>query len=582
MFKRAPIDTVQGQTVRSDGDDTLRRLLTAGGEVLMTWDLETGSLTWSDNASAVLSLNAADLPSLAQDLRNRLAPDDAPARAVALDRHLRIGEPYRCQYKLRRSDGRFEWIDEQAVVEHDDAGRPRTVWARLQSVTEERQRVEMLERLAHLDALTGYLNRARLSAMLADKLAQAFREQTRFGYMIVNIDRLGLLNNAYGFDIADEVIRQIGSRVERLIGATDMIGRVGGNQFGLLIETGDLDHLRDLSEAILSNVRENVVRTTAGPLQASVTLGATILPETARDERDAIGQAEEALAKAKRDGRDRYVCYRPSASRDAARRKSLATGDHLLAALRDGRIKFAVQPIVDSHDETPALYECLLRMLDDNGEIVPAGLLMPAAEELGLIRQLDRHILDLVIEELRCTEDVHLAVNVSGLTATDPVMLGHMFSMVHANAHVANRLTFEITETVAMLDFEETARFVTKLRDLGCRIAIDDFGAGYTSFRHLKRLDVDVVKIDGQFVQGLQKNRENQLFVRTLTELAKGFNMAVVAECVEADVEAVALRALGVDYLQGYYYGAPNLEFPWKSQGTGAADGTHNLLRIRG
>ena len=564
------------------GGDPIHQLLLANGEVLMHWDLDSGRLAWSDNAADVLSLTNDELPHLAADLSARLAPDDAPARAVALDLYLKDGKPYRCQYKLRRSDGRFEWIDEQAVVDRDDSGRPTAVWARLRSVTDERQYIEELERLAHLDPLTGYLNRAKLSSLLADMLAQATREQACFGYMIVNIDRLGLLNNAYGFDIADEVIRQIGARVERLLGSDDLIGRVGGNQFGLLLNGRDQTAMRTLAEAILNGTRDNVVRTSAGPLQVSVTLGGTMLPERARDERDAIGHAEEALAAAKRDGRDRFICYRHSVSRDVARRKSLATGDHLLAALRDGRITFAVQPIVDSRHEKPVLYECLLRMYDDNGEVVPAGVLMPAAEELGLIRQLDRHILECVLDELGRTDDIHLAVNVSGLTATDPIMLGHLFAMVQANAKLANRLTFEITETVAMLDFEETARFVTKLRDLGCSIAIDDFGAGYTSFRHLKRLDVDVVKIDGQFVQGLQNNRENQLFVRTLTELAKGFNIEVVAECVEYDVEAAALRALGVDYLQGYLYGAPSLERPWPQRASTLVAANRSIQRARG
>ena len=532
----------------------------------MHWDLASGSLNWSANATAVLALSASDLPRRAQDFTGRLAPDDIPGRAVAIDRHLSDGQPYECQYKLRRSDGRFEWIDEQAVVERDEAGTPVGVWARLRAITDERAHVEDLERLAYMDPLTGYMNRARLSNLLSDMIPMTVREGSSFGFLIVNIDRLGLLNNAYGFDIADQVIKQIGERIERLLRPDDMIARVGGNQFGLLLQDRDQNALHEFSEATLASARDDVVRTSAGPLQVSVTLGGTLLPEGSRDERDAIGHAEEALAAAKRSGRDRFVCYRHSASRDLARRKSLATGDHLLAALRDGRITFAVQPIVDSQNEQPVLYECLLRMMDDNGDVIPAGLLMPAAEELGLIRQLDRHILDRVIEELCHTRDIHLAVNVSGLTATDPIMLNHLFAMVEANAHIADRLTFEITETVAMLDFEETARFVTKLRDLGCRIAIDDFGAGYTSFRHLKRLDVDVVKIDGQFVQNLQSNRENQLFVRTLTELAKGFNMEVVAECVEVDVEAAALRALGVDYLQGYLYGAPSLERPWQAQ----------------
>ena len=130
---------------------------------------------------------------------------------------------------------------------------------------------------------------------------------------------------------------------------------------------------------------------------------------------------------------------------------------------------------------------------------------------------------------------------------------------------VADRLTFEITETVAMMDFEETARFANKLRDLGCRIALDDFGAGYTSYRHLKSLSVDIVKIDGQFVKNLHINKENQLFVQTLLDLAEGFGAEVVGECVETEEEAQALRDRGVKYLQGYHFGAPTLERPWNT-----------------
>ena len=128
---------------------------------------------------------------------------------------------------------------------------------------------------------------------------------------------------------------------------------------------------------------------------------------------------------------------------------------------------------------------------------------------------------------------------------------------------VADRLIFEITETVAMMDYEETARFANKLRDLGCRIALDDFGAGYTSYRHLKALSVDIVKIDGQFVKDLHENKENQLFVQTLLDLADGFNADVVGECVETEEEAQALRDRGVKYLQGYHFGAPVIERPW-------------------
>jgi EAL domain-containing protein (putative c-di-GMP-specific phosphodiesterase class I) len=164
--------------------------------------------------------------------------------------------------------------------------------------------------------------------------------------------------------------------------------------------------------------------------------------------------------------------------------------------------------------------------------------------------------------EMEQVADINLAVNISGMTATDPSSLDQLLSLVHIHSGVADRLIFEITETVAMMEFEETARFANKLRDLGCRIALDDFGAGYTSYRHLKALAVDIVKIDGQFVKDLHTNRENQLFVQTLLDLGHGFNAQVVGECVETKDEAQALRDRGVKYLQGYHFGAPTLERP--------------------
>ncbi|MBT7758827.1 MAG: EAL domain-containing protein, partial [Rhodospirillaceae bacterium] len=169
--------------------------------------------------------------------------------------------------------------------------------------------------------------------------------------------------------------------------------------------------------------------------------------------------------------------------------------------------------------------------------------------------------------EMEQVDHVNLAVNISGMTATDPSSLDRLLSLVHIHSGVADRLIFEITETVAMMDYEETARFANKLRDLGCRIALDDFGAGYTSYRHLKALSVDIVKIDGQFVQDLPSNKENQLFVQTLLDLAEGFNAEVVGECVETEAEAQALRDRGVKYLQGYHFGAPTLERPWDTSG---------------
>jgi EAL domain-containing protein (putative c-di-GMP-specific phosphodiesterase class I) len=226
----------------------------------------------------------------------------------------------------------------------------------------------------------------------------------------------------------------------------------------------------------------------------------------------------------------------------------------------------AYQPIVDAL--TPAVdhYECLLRLRRRDGQVVTAGAFVPLVEQSGLMRQVDRRALELAIEELSAHPRVRLAVNISGHTASDRGWLRMLSALVRGMPEVAERLTVEITETVALQDIDDTARFVRKLRDLGCRVALDDFGAGYTSFRNLKALDVDCVKIDGSFVKGLSENVDNQLFVRTLLGLAEGLGLKTVAECVETAADAALLARRGVRYLQGWYFGKPTLERPWLAE----------------
>jgi diguanylate cyclase (GGDEF)-like protein len=380
---------------------------------------------------------------------------------------------------------------------------------------------------------------------------------------VVNIDNLGMLNEAYGYDVADEVIVSIARRVGSAAGPDDHLARLGGNQFGLLMEDDGGRRMEAAAHRILEQVRASVIETLAGPLAVSVSVGGVDLPGSARNFDAALARAEEALEQAKRGGRDRFVAFRHSPERVALRRRTLATGDRVLAALKDRRLKLAVQPIVEARNGEVVMYECLLRMLDDSGEAIPAASFMPVVEKLGLIRQVDRRSLELAIDELEANDEIKLAVNVSGMTATDPSARANLLALVKDHARVAPRLVFEITETVAMGDIHESAQFAKSFRDLGCGVALDDFGAGYTSFRHLKQLAIDIVKIDGQFVKDVATSADNQLFVRTLMSLARGFGLKAVAECVETVADAEELERYDVDYLQGYLFGRPSLERSW-------------------
>jgi EAL domain-containing protein (putative c-di-GMP-specific phosphodiesterase class I) len=198
-----------------------------------------------------------------------------------------------------------------------------------------------------------------------------------------------------------------------------------------------------------------------------------------------------------------------------------------------------------------------------DGTVAAAGEFIPAAETLGLVRHADRRALEIAVAQLYRHPHIKLSINVSGTTAGDHSWLQSFINYVRENREVAERMTVELTETAALQAFEENARFVTRLRDMGCRVAIDDFGAGYTSFRNLHNLRVDMVKIDGEYVKNLSGSPDNQLFVRTLVDLAKNFQLETVAEWVGSEQDAEMLVDFGVDYFQGYYFGEPELSPAW-------------------
>lgn len=543
--------------------ERLRLAFGASGDAVYDWQVTEGRISWSGNAAGMLGLSDCAELETADGFQSRIGPDDVPTRSLALSRHLDDNAPFACEYKLRRGDGGFEWVHERGVAERGPDGKFERLVGSLRIVTEQKVREHRLERLAYYDELTGRLNRVRLLQYLNGAVERAQAGSRSAAFMVVNVDNLGTLNDAYGYDVADVVIVDVARRVGDALPPGSLLGRVGGNQFGVILEDCDEVEMTDTAERILESVRTAVIETAAGPIIVTVTIGGVTAPDLAEDSKAAFGRAEEALAQAKRAGRDRFVSYRHSAEVIEQRRRSMATGDRVLRALKERRLKLAYQPIVDIGDCRPRMYESLLRMLTDDGEVISAGSFMAAVEELGLIRLVDRYTLEMAVEELVQSPDTTLTVNVSGMTAADANALTGMLDLVKAHQTVADRLVLEITETVAMQDIENSAQFVASLRALGCRVALDDFGAGYTSFRHLKSLAVDLVKIDGQFVQGVADDADNQLFVKTLLTLAKGLGLRTVAECVENEQDARFLRENGVDLLQGYLYGRPELGRPW-------------------
>ncbi|MEA1938580.1 MAG: GGDEF domain-containing phosphodiesterase, partial [Pseudomonadota bacterium] len=336
-----------------------------------------------------------------------------------------------------------------------------------------------------------------------------------------------------------------------------------GDVYGIVLPRCPEGHLGAVAEKILDSFRNRPIELPSGDFHISVSIGGVAFPGAARTAHDVMTRAERAMQQVKQRGRDSFIQYQRSENQMREHRKHLQVGEKVLEAIDTKKAVFAYQPVLENGGTKVAFHEALLRIQDSDGSLLPAGRFIPAVERLGLTRVVDLYVLEMAMEELARFSDARLAINISGLTVSDRSWLRRLIALLKENPGQAERVIVEITETAAMQDIEESARFVRAVRDQGCKVALDDFGSGYTSFHHLKALTVDIVKIDGSFVQGLADNRNNQLFIRTLLDLVNAFGLRAVAECVETRAEAEFLNDLGVHYLQGYYYGRPKIGEPW-------------------
>jgi EAL domain-containing protein (putative c-di-GMP-specific phosphodiesterase class I) len=286
-------------------------------------------------------------------------------------------------------------------------------------------------------------------------------------------------------------------------------------------------------------------------------------PRHARTVSEILSRTQDALhaARAKRHGS--YAAYRPNVERDALRRENVRATDEIVAALNERRIGLGFEPVVEAGSRQPAFYECLMRVSRSDGTICQANEIVPVAERLGLVRMLDYRVLEMVVAELAAAPTLTASVNVSPASTVDPDWWTGLGGLLRANSGVGERLIVEITETAVIQDIDDTRGFVKRVKDLGCRIAIDDFGAGNTSFRNLRKLGVDIVKIDGAFVQNIMKSDDDRAFVHTMIDLSHRLGLKAVAEWVQDEEAANMLRDWGCDYIQGRLIGLASSQRPW-------------------
>lgn len=557
-------DVAVDESCSTNADEASEDVVDGASQTMFEYNPATGIFSWSDSGAARRLLGAAYAgPNIErQAFEKRIVGDEDADRTRALDGG---AESYVCQYRIQHDDGGTLWVEERGGW--IGAGDERRLISVIRSIESQKRREQHLAWLASNDDLTGLLNRTHLRNGIEDWMAEHSASGRSGAYLLAGIDELGAINSDFGFEVADVVIVAIAERLKTVLGPNDLIGRVAGSKFGILISDTDEANVRDVCIKLLNVVRESVVDTHRGGVVASICLGAIDLPTDASTSQQAMTRAEAALDQARRLGLSSWSAFSEKTDQVSVRRRNTHMSDVILTALNERRIRLAFQPIVGDMGEPPTKFECLIRMRDEDGREVPAPDFIPIAERLGLVHLLDRRVLELATNTLSICPNIKLAVNISMETVKDAVWAEGYLSHLRANQALASRITVELTETQVIDAIDASIDFVSEIKKQGATFAIDDFGAGYTSFRNLKALDIDILKIDGSFVTGVAGSRENQLFVRTLLDLARNFGMKTVAEWVDNEADAILLKGLGVDYLQGYLLGKPETCPVWLPDG---------------
>jgi diguanylate cyclase (GGDEF)-like protein/PAS domain S-box-containing protein len=430
-----------------------------------------------------------------------------------------------------------------------------------EDVTHRRRYEERLRHLAEHDPLTGLPNRKRFMEALEHHIGLAHRFGGAGAVIVIDLDHFKAVNDQLGQHTGDELVARAAEALISRLDTTDVAARLGGDEFAVLLPHALSDDAMRSARALLGAIRAaTTLDVVDAPRRVTASAGVSLYDGRSYVHiDDVMVEADVALHEAKLAGRDRAELFTRDEHKEQHRRTRQSGYERIRTALDQDGFLLYWQPIMDLASGEIDGYEVLLRLAASEGPL-PPGAFMRAAEESSLIGQVDRWVVAHALDELVRTaeaKDLRVHINLSGASVADPEMGELVESELRRTGIEPTRIAFEVTETVAIHNMQRAARFARRLQDLGCTIALDDFGAGFGSFYYLKHLPFDIVKIDGDFVRTLSTSRVDQLTVQSIATLARGLGKQTVAEFVEDAAALDLLRGFGVDMAQGYHVGRP-------------------------
>ncbi|HXA53989.1 MAG TPA: EAL domain-containing protein [Solirubrobacteraceae bacterium] len=456
----------------------------------------------------------------------------------------------------------------QALVRRRLAERERAELALEHAKAEEaaaRRRFESeLRHMADHDPLTGLLNRRAYERSLEEHLARGERYGHAGAVMVLDIDGFKEVNDTLGHSAGDELIVRVAGALASRLRESDTLARLGGDEFAILAPTGERIEAENLAVSLLEVVRRERAPRGQGGRERPITASIGVAPlEDAEflSAEEALINADLAMYDAKEAGRDRSVTYGGAGRGQAHIEARLEWAERIRAALDEDRLVLHAQPVVQTATGRTTQHELLIRMVDAHGDLIPPSSFLPIAERFGLIGEIDRWVvtrtIGMLAEQRRLGRYPTVEINLSAHSLGDARLAIHIGRELRAAGVDARQLIFEVTETTAIGNIAAARTFAERLGELGCRFALDDFGAGFGSFYYLKHLPFDFIKIDGEFVRNCTADPTDRLVIKAVVELAQGMGKQTIGEFVGNDATLAVLSELGVDYAQGFHLGPP-------------------------
>jgi len=468
---------------------------------------------------------------------------------------------------LIRRDGNEMYIENSASPIRDGAGAVSGGVLVFHDVSESRELNRKLSYHASHDILTGLVNRREFESRVERALKSARAREASFALCHLDLDQFKIINDNCGHNAGDALLGQVGSLLKSKIRWRDTVSRLGGDEFGLLLESCSLEEALRTAETLSEAIRNYKFSWEERTFRMSASIGIVPLSGENEDVASVLSAADSACAAAKEGGRNRIYSFQENDIDLMRRRREMQWAARINNALEESRFEIFRQMIQPLQQNDVGLhYELLLRMRDENGKIVAPDQFIAAAERYGITPSIDRWVIEnafrWLVSEADEREKLALcSINLSGQSLGDDKFLPFVIEQFHRSGLDGSRVCFEITETAAIASFSQANRFIQALKELGCRFALDDFGTGLSSFGYLKHFPVDFLKIDGSFVKEILHDPIDREMVRSINEIGHLTGKQTIAEFAENQEVIEMLRGIGVDYAQGYGIATPQRVF---------------------